>query len=158
MKKVLLNIIITILTIILLILIYGFIQLNILKKDYLNFFGYTYFQTQTGSMSGTIEIDDIVIVKLGNNVKENDIITYKKDGYFITHRYIRTEGDKIIAKGDSNNKEDEPIEKDTIVGKVQFIIKNVRVWKKVFSDIRVIIPLIVTVILLGIIIVYKERK
>lgn len=158
MKKVLLNIIITILTIILLILIYGFIQLNILKKDYLNFFGYTYFQTQTGSMSGTIEIDDIVIVKLGNNVKENDIITYKKDGYFITHRYIRTEGDKIIAKGDSNNKEDEPIEKDTIVGKVQFIIKNVRVWKKVFSDIRVIIPLIVTVILLGIIIVYKERN
>ena len=34
--------------------IYTFIVTDVLKKDYANVFGYTYFVVATGSMSGTI--------------------------------------------------------------------------------------------------------
>ena len=63
----------------------------------------------------------------------------------------------IIAKGDSNNTQDEPIQEDSVIGKVVFIINNVEIWKKVFSDINVIIPIIITVILFVILISYKEK-
>ena len=63
---------------------------DILKKDYVNVFGYTYFVVATGSMSGTIEVDDIIFVKITKSVKINDIITFKnKDGDIITHRLIK---------------------------------------------------------------------
>lgn len=57
--------------------VYTFIMTDILKKDYANVFGYTYFVVATGSMSGTIEVNDVVIVKLGNEAEVGDIITYK---------------------------------------------------------------------------------
>ena len=85
-KSLLFNLIIIILVLITLLVLYSFIQINILNKEYINIFGYSVFQIETGSMAGTIEIDDIVIEKLGNNVSENDIVTYKKENEFITHR------------------------------------------------------------------------
>ena len=73
--------------------IYTFIVTDIMKKDYVNIFGYTYFVVASGSMSGTIEVDDIVFVQLTKKVKINDIITYKsKDGDIITHRLIQMKG------------------------------------------------------------------
>ena len=33
-------------------------------QDYVNVFGYTYFVVASGSMSGTIEVDDIIFVKI----------------------------------------------------------------------------------------------
>ena len=44
--------------------VYTFIVTDIMKKDYVNVFGYTYFVVKTGSMSGTLEVNDIVIVKI----------------------------------------------------------------------------------------------
>ena len=85
------------------------------------------------------------------------LITYKKDNSFITHRAVSIEGDSIIAKGDNNNTVDEPIKKDAVVGKSVFIINNVEIWKKVFTDINVIIPVVVTIILFVILISYKEK-
>lgn len=120
-------------------------------------FGYTMFSTATASMSPTIEIGDIVLVKIGQDAKEKDIITYKKDNAFITHRIIEIDGESIIAKGDNNNTQDESITKDAIVGKVVYIINNVEVWKNVFSDPSVIIPVLLTVILFVILISYKEK-
>jgi len=108
-------------------------------------------------MSPTIQIGDIVVVKLGEETKEKDIITYKKDNAFITHRIIKIEGESIIAQGDNNNTQDESITKDAIIGKVVHIINNVEVWKKVFSDASVIIPIILTVILFVILVSYKEK-
>ena len=109
-------------------------------------------------MSPTIKIGDIVIVKIGEQVQEEDIITYKKDNSFITHRIIEIDGESIIAKGDNNNTQDEAITQDAIIGKVVFIINDVEVWKNVFSDINVIIPIIITVVLLVILVSYKNGK
>lgn len=157
-KDIIINLIIFILGIIAILAIWTSIQLNVQKKEYANIFGYSIFSTETGSMSPTMEIGDVVIVKIGEQVQEKDIITYKKDNSFITHRIVKIEGNSIIAKGDNNNTQDEEITQDAVVGKVVFVINNIEIWKNVLSDMNVIIPIIITVILLVILICYKEKN
>jgi len=156
-RNIIINLIIFILVIIAFIAIWTSIQLNVQNKEYANIFGYSIFSTETGSMSPTMEKGDIVFVKIGEQGKEKDIITYKKDNSFITHRIIEINGDSIIAQGDNNNTQDEEITKDAVVGKVVYIINNVEIWKNVFSDISVIIPVVITVILFIILVSYKEK-
>ena len=103
--------------------VYTFIMTDILKKDYANVFGYTYFVVATGSMSGTIEVNDVVVVKLTQDVEVNDIITYQgEQGEFITHRIVKKIGNQIITQGDVNNTQDEPITTEDVVGKVTMVI------------------------------------
>ena len=123
----------------------------------MNIFGYSVLSTETGSMAPTIEKGDIVIIKIGDEIRENDIITYKKNNVLITHRIMNIDGDTIIAKGDYNNTEDEPITKNQVIGKSVFIIHNVEVWKKVFTDMHVIVPVVITIILFILMISYKEK-
>ena len=119
--------------------IYTFVVTDILKKDYVNVFGYTYFGVASGSMSGTIEVDDIIFVKITDKVKTGDIITYKNDeGDIITHRLVDINGDRYIAKGDVNNVSDDAITKDAIIGKVDkiispsFILKSIAIFLIIF--------------------------
>lgn len=156
-KKIIVNLIIFILGIIAIIAIWGFIQLNVQHKQYIDIFGYSVLSTETGSMSPTIEKGDIVIIKIGDEIKENDIITYQKENVLVTHRIVNINGDTIIAKGDFNNTDDEPIKKDEVIGRTVFIVNNVEIWKKVFSDVHVIIPISITVILFILLVSYKEK-
>lgn len=156
-EKIIVNLIIIVLSIIAMFVIWGFVQLNVQKKEYLNIFGYSLFSTETGSMSPTMEKGDIVIIKIGDEIREKDIITYKKENVFITHRIEQIEGDSIIAKGDNNNTEDDPIKKDDVIGKAVYIVNNVEIWKNVFSDKNVIIPICITVVLFLLLISYKEK-
>lgn len=144
LKKV--DIVSIVLIIILIIVSYCYAQLKLFHKDYINFCGFTIFQVVTGSMSGTIEIQDIVIVKLTNDVKENDIITYRSGENFVTHRVIKKEGNQLITKGDANNSEDSPITEKDVVGKVVFILSNIAVWINVLKTPQVIIAVLVTMI------------
>lgn len=112
--------------------LYTFIVTDIMKKDYVNVFGYTYFVVKTGSMSGTLEVDDVIIVKITKDTKINDIITYVNDnGEIITHRLVRKSGSKLIAQGDVNNVEDNPITKDQLIGTVALVISPSFVLKTV---------------------------
>ena len=99
-------------------------------------------------MEPTIDVGDVIIVKITNEVNENDIIVCNKDNAFITHRLIRIEEDNFITKGDANNTEDEPMNKRDLVGKVVNIIPNFSLWKKVIYTPQVIIPIFVMLILL----------
>ena len=94
--QMLLNIIIVIIFVAVLIVGYNFIQLQILHKDYTNFFGYTIFEVSTGSMAKTLNIYDIIVVKITNEVGIDDIITFKQDGDLITHRIMEINGDTLI--------------------------------------------------------------
>lgn len=103
--------------------IYTFITTDVMKKEYTNVFGYTYFVVATGSMSGTIEVNDIVLVKIDDDYEVNDIITYQDEqGAFVTHRVKKKIGSKIITQGDVNNTEDLPISAENVVGTVKMII------------------------------------
>ncbi len=112
--------------------IYTFVVTDIMKKDYVNVFGYTYFVVATGSMSGTIEVDDIIFVKLTDKVEVDDVITFKsKDGDIITHRLIKKDGSRYVTKGDVNNVVDEAITKDQIIGRVDFVISPSFILKSI---------------------------
>lgn len=157
MKKKLDIIFTTILIIILAILLFCYAQLKVFHNEYINFCGYTIFQVITGSMSPTIKEQDIVVVKLTNEVKTNDIITFRVGNDFVTHRIIGLEEGKIITRGDANNSQDAPIEKNVIVGKVVFIISNVAIWMQVIKQPIVIGAIIVTIIAIKILFL-KETK
>ena len=148
--KTALNLIYVLLGTIVIILIYNIIQVSVLNKPYMNIFGYSFFEVRTGSMSGTMEIGDIIIVKLTNDVKENDIVTYEKEQTLITHRIVEMQEGSIITKGDANNAEDDPIIKSEIIGKVVHTFKNIEIWKNVFKTPEVYILIITTLVLFGI--------
>lgn len=135
-----------ILIIIFILVFYCYFQLRILKRDYINFFGYTFFRVVSGSMEDTIKINDIVIVKLTDKIKEKDIITYKYNQNFITHRVIKIDG-SVITKGDANNTIDAPVNWDNILGKVICIVP-LNITIKVFTSPEVVISLIIAGILI----------
>ena len=115
--------------------LYTFIVTDILKKDYVNVFGYSYFVVATGSMSGYIEVNDIIFVKLDNNIKHmdiDDVITFKnKEGEIITHRIISKSGKNLITQGDRNNTPDEAITSKDIIGKVKLVVPPSLILKSI---------------------------
>lgn len=117
-----------------------------------NFFGYKTFSIISGSMEPKIVVDDIVIVKNvdKNQIRVNDIITFKTENEIITHRVIKIEliDNNLIytTKGDSNEVTDiEKIEYNQIegkyvgkipkIGKLLTLLKN----KLVFSIILILL-------------------
>ena len=90
---IILNIIIAIVFLIVIIVGYNYIQIQLMNKDYANFFGYTVFEVKTGSMAKTLNVYDVILVKITKDVKENDIITFKKDDELITHRIMEIDGE-----------------------------------------------------------------
>ncbi|MBQ6497179.1 MAG: hypothetical protein IJI58_00490 [Bacilli bacterium] len=101
---------------------YVFVCLDILHKDYVNIFGYTYFVVVSGSMSGEIEVNDIVIVDVTKKVEIDDIVAFKTDKSIVTHRLVQKSNGKYITKGDMNDTYDKAITKKDIIGKVVHII------------------------------------
>ena len=92
---IILNILIVLVTIFIIIGIYYLFQIKILNKGYANLFGYTFFQVATGSMSDTIEIGDVIIVRITKEIEENYIIVYKEEENYITHRLILKNGEEL---------------------------------------------------------------
>ena len=151
-----LNVLIVLFAIFLLISIYTLIQVKVLKNEYSNFFGYSLFEVQTGSMHGTIEVGDWIIVKTGKDVKVGDIITYKQSNDFITHRVVESFGGTYVTKGDANNHSDDPIDQSQIVGKVVKTLRAFGILKKTIFNPVVIILLIITLYLFNL--TFKTTK
>ena len=152
-----LNILITVVVVITIIGLYYMAQVKILNKDYANIFGYTFFEVATGSMTNTINIGDIVVVKVNETFKENDIIVYKEENSFITHRVIKIDGQDLITRGDANNSEDKPIKSDQILGKVIYIIPKIGIWRKVLASPEILGMIIIFIILLGVVLMLTSK-
>lgn len=139
-------------------LLYGKIEMQISGNNYSNYFGYTLFKVTTGSMGNAVKIDDVVIVKINDKIKENDIITYYEDKSFITHRVIKTENNFLVTKGDANNTEDSPISKNQVIGRVVYKISGLGIWQKVFSTPQILISIFVTLLLFDFAFSLKTKK
>ena len=138
-----------VLTLSLLILaVYNFISIKILKNDYSNVFGYTALEVISGSMSPAIEKWDLILVKIDANFEEGDIITYKGKDALVTHRVVEKRKDSIIAKGDDNNTIDAPISNKAYIGKVVGIYPHVGAWIKTITNPKVMILALFSLILL----------
>ena len=127
-------------------------------KQYFEIFGYSVFTVATGSMEPTISQNDIVIVKKTNDIKVNDIVTYEKDGNYITHRVISMSDDTLVTKGDANNTNDISIPRTLLVGKVINIFEKGGVWQKIFTTPSVIIMMFVTLLLFDFAFSFKGFK
>lgn len=134
-------------TLVFILVLTNFIQLKILKRDYPDFFGYSFFVVVSNSMAPTIEKGDAIIVSLKSDIKTGDIITYRRDNSFITHRVQKIQDDLYLTRGDANNVGDSPVNKNLVVGKVIKNIKGLGIWKKVLTTPKVLIILIITLFL-----------
>lgn len=76
------------------------------------------YKVKTGSMEDGIHTGDYILIYKKGDYEVGNVVTYKKNGYHVTHRIIEKNGNKVITKGDANNTPDEEITIDDIVGKV----------------------------------------
>lgn len=151
-------ILIFLITIIIIFMTYSYISLNLLKKDYVSIFDYTYFEVASGSMEPTIDKDDLVIVKLNSTYQEKDIITYSLNKEFITHRVIQIDSKTITTKGDANNSKDAKIKRENVLGKVVLIIPKFGIWKKVIMTPKVFSLLTITLVLFSFTFSYNNKS
>lgn len=145
-----LNFFVICITIVLLFAGFYFFQTKIQKKDYANIFGYTVFEVITGSMADTIQIGDVIFVEITDKVQKNDIIVFEEEKNFITHRLLEIEEDRYITKGDANNSEDKPIEKQQVIGKVIYVAGNIGLLRRVIFTPEIFICIIISVLFFGI--------
>ena len=138
--------------------IYYIVQIKVFQNDYANLFGYTFFEVATGSMSGTIEIGDVVIVKITKDVNQGEVIVYKEGDNFITHRLVEKDDNHLVAKGDANNSEDKPITEDQILGRVIYIIPKLGVWRKIFLSPEIIGLIVLLLFLLGAVVQFVSKN
>ena len=95
----------------------------VLKSPVPSFCGFSSLTVTTGSMSGSIEIGDIIVIQKTNDYEIGDVITFLPEGFTTptTHRIINygeTEG-TYVTKGDANNAEDtEDVTEDQIFGEM----------------------------------------
>lgn len=154
--NVLLNVLIVLFSITLLISIYSAVQTKIFKKKYSDFFGYSVFEVKTGSMVPTIKVGDWIIVHKSDTYNLKDIVTYEKDGEYITHKIVQVYNTTFVTRGDANNKDDDPINQSQIVGKVVKILPAFGLLRQTVFNPVVLIALMITIVLFNS--AFKDNK
>ena len=89
-------------------------------------FRYTSLAIGSGSMTGTINKGDIIIIdKKYGDINNKDIIAFQEGSKVVVHRVVKiVDGNYYKTKGDANNSEDSwVVTKDAMKGKVIFTIK-----------------------------------
>lgn len=114
-----------------------------------------FYKVMTGSMENNIHVGDYILIKKCDEYKKGDIVTYEKDGYYITHRIIKINKDTVITKGDANNVPDEEINKSNIIGK--YIFKS-KIINYIFDYKYIIICLIVFLFIISEILNRKNKE
>lgn len=108
------------------------------KSPVTSVYGHSFLVVETGSMSGTIEEGDLIVISKTDDYKTGDIITFLPEGDSIptTHRIIRIDGDNFYTRGDANgNAEDpRPVTKDDILGEVVSVIPGVGLFFRWFAQ------------------------
>lgn len=162
--KRILKIIVDVLTftvfVVLVLIVYSKIKMIITGNDYFDMFGYSIFSVSTGSMEPAISQNDIIIIKDKDDYFINEIVTFKSEKSYVTHRIIEKRGDVFITKGDANNTKDVEIDRKDIIGKVVKVFPNAAIWQKIFSSPKVIIAIFATLMLFDFAFSYKgiQRK
>jgi len=133
-----------------------FILLNIFSMNNKSLFGFRIYRVISGSMQPALQIGDVIIVKKSNNYYERDIITYSNGLTTITHRIIAINNDEVITKGDANEVDDKPINKEQIIGKFFLRISNFSLFSMILSK-NVIYLIMIFLLVLIFLLVIGDR-
>lgn len=136
------------------VLIYNLYNLffRIVKKDTLpKVFGTATAVVVSGSMSPTINVGDMVIIKEYDSYSVRDIITFKQGNIYITHRIIEITETGYVTQGDFTASRDEgDVPFEAVQGKV---IYTVRFVGKVFAFLQQPFGMLI-ILIAGAIIIY----
>lgn len=116
------------------VILFIFFLFNILSMFGYPFFCYRMYKIGSGSMEPYLKVNDIIIIKPYNEYKVDDIVTYKADSGYVTHRIVSIDEDVVITKGDANNAQDNPISQDKIVGKMVYKFHSIHFISFLFSN------------------------
>src|SRR5574344_200950 len=156
--KVIIDILTFIMFLALILIIIAKLDMTINNRDYFSMFGYSFFKVATGSMEPNIKENDIIVVQNDKNYNVGDIITYKENDAYITHRLISIDGSNLVTKGDANNSSDASITSDKIIGVVVKDYRNLEVWHKIFTTPSILISIFITLILFDFAFSYKPKE
>lgn len=76
----------------------------------------------SGSMEPNIPTGSLVLIAQQEAYTPGDVITYQDEGTLVTHRLQEMTSDAIVTRGDANDTDDAPIQKEQICGTVMWII------------------------------------
>ena len=111
MKKVIYYLVTIFIVIVIFINIFSFLNISL--------FGFRIFKVASGSMIPYLNVGDVILIKKSDNYKKGDVVTYKESKKaYVTHRIVSINNKKVITRGDTNNVDDEAINKEMILGKV----------------------------------------
>lgn len=156
--KIVSNILFVLLSFVIVLCVYSFICLNVLSHKYVNFFSYTVFSLGSNSMAPAITTNDLILVKLTDEAKASDIITFESDDVLVTHRVVSVTANGYVTKGDANNTSDKAVLKKDVVGKVVKILPNYGVWFKVITTPKIIVLICVTLFLFSLAFSYTGKR
>lgn len=126
LRRTLQAIVLSVVAAILLANLYRIAAREIFKAEAPTVFGYFSAVVITGSMSGTIEPNDLIVTHKQSEYEVGDIITYQTGGTPVTHRIVAVNDNGYRTKGDANNTDDgADIQKEYVVGKVVLIIPKI---------------------------------
>lgn len=146
--KNIINILCVILFIILALVIYAKLRVSFSNDIHANYFGVRIFEVASGSMEPTLNINDVLLVKVNvDDLQKDDIIAYKSENTIITHRIVMINDNDLIVKGDANNTVDSPIKKDQVIGKVIKVFPHLGIWKKILTEPKILILIFITLLL-----------
>lgn len=117
------NIIFTVILLIIILALFSTILTRI-KGEEPSLFGYKLYYAASGSMTPTIPVGSLIIVKETdiNGIQNSDIITFKGSGNtVVTHRVVEISNEKrsFTTRGDANNTNDPlPVISGNLIGKV----------------------------------------
>lgn len=117
-------------------------------------FGKKAFIIVSGSMIPTIEIGDIVVIDNTTDVKENDVIAFRRNTTVIVHRIIdeMNVNGKVMyqTKGDNNNIADlELVEVEDIEGVYQAKIPYIgKILMFLYKNLSIVIVIVIVILLI----------
>lgn len=90
-------------------------------------FGWSYAVVVSGSMSGSIEMNDLIVFHREPPYAVGDVVTFRSTGgAVVTHRIVGEENGAFITKGDANNAPDfEPLSPENIIGRLRLRIPRI---------------------------------
>lgn len=132
---------------------------NLCSLYNISLFHFRIFKVATGSMEPYLNVGDVVLIKDNAKYKENDVVTYKYKGSYITHRVVTMNDDYIVTKGDANNTVDEAVKKKDVVGKVVLKLTVLSFINYIIGfPITWILVLIIGIVLILLVPKYKKKN
>lgn len=134
------------LLLILLIFVYFLVMEKLYNKDFASIEGYTYIHIQDNNMEPDIYDKEYLLVKETKDIEKNDYVVYLENGIKKTRKVIHASKDELevnyVKISDTSY-----INLDSVYGKVVYQNKNISNVLNIFTNLVVIIIMIVYILL-----------